>query len=149
CDFQREFSDSFFSTKESVPGNVQSFLARHGVSTNNKIKVEEYCIKPKNSLFILGTLAENAGLEISPRPIRDMEPINSFSPQRLSLRIFSISTTREQMDFEAGSPANEILVRHEAPELIRLPSDAAPATTTEMTQQQKIAAALLKAGISN
>jgi len=47
-DFQQEFCDSLFTTKDEAPGNVRSFLARHGVSTTNKIKVEESCIKPKN-----------------------------------------------------------------------------------------------------
>ncbi|MGE5206218.1 MAG: hypothetical protein ACM3PW_11410, partial [Chlamydiota bacterium] len=37
-------------------------------------KIEEYCIKPKNALFILGTLAENPGIEV-----RDM-PVASDSP---------------------------------------------------------------------
>src|SRR5215831_8395815 len=68
-DFEQEFSDSFFTTKEPVPGNVRSFLTRHGVSTNNKIKVEEFCIKPKNALFILGTLEENQTVQISSQPI--------------------------------------------------------------------------------
>ena len=52
---------------------MRSFLARHGIVTNNKIKVEEYCIKPKNSLFLLGTLGENPGIEVSPQPVRDDE----------------------------------------------------------------------------
>ncbi len=64
-DFKQEFNDSFFSSKDSVPDSVRSFLARHGIVTNNKIKVEEFCIKPKNSLFILGTLGENPGIEVA------------------------------------------------------------------------------------
>ena len=72
-DFQQEFCDSFFTSKDPVPDNVRTFLARHGIATNNKIKVEEFCIKPKNSLFILGTLAENPGLEVSTQPVRDEE----------------------------------------------------------------------------
>jgi len=88
-DFEQEFCDSFFTTKEPMPGNVRSFLARHGIVTNNKIKVEEYCIKPKNSLFVLGTLGENPGMEASPQPILDAEPTNSFSAQGLSFSINS------------------------------------------------------------
>ena len=147
-DFQQEFSDSFFTTKEPVPGNVRNFLARHGVSTSNKIKVEEYCIKPKNSLFILGTLAENPGLEVSARPIREVEPITSWSSRGASLNI-SISIRRSETYFETGSALDQAGVRQESPELIRLPSDAVPPNPLEMNQQQKIAAALLKAGISN
>ena len=58
-DFRHEFSDSIFSTADSVPYNVRNFLLRHGVSSESKVRVEEYCIKPKNALFIVGTLAEN------------------------------------------------------------------------------------------
>ncbi len=72
-DFQQEFCDSFFTTKEEVPPNVRTLLQRHGVNTTNKIKVEEFCIKPKNALFVLGTLGENPGLELNPQPIRDDE----------------------------------------------------------------------------
>ena len=78
-DFEQEFSDSFFTTKEPVPDNVRGFLARHGVVTSNKIRVEEYCIKPKNSLFILGTLAENPGIEVRPQPVQDSEATHSFA----------------------------------------------------------------------
>jgi len=46
---------------------------RNGVSTTNKIKVEEFCIKPKNALFLLGTLDENPGLDLTPDPIHDAE----------------------------------------------------------------------------
>ncbi len=72
-DFQQEFCDGFFTTKEEAPPNVRSFLSRHGISTTNKIKVEESCIKPKNALFLLGTLDENPGLELTPEPIHDIE----------------------------------------------------------------------------
>ena len=72
-DFHQEFCDGFFTTKEEAPPNVRSFLSRHGISTTNKIKVEEFCIKPKNALFLLGTLDENPGLELTPEPIHDSE----------------------------------------------------------------------------
>jgi len=72
-DFQQEYCDSFFTTKEEVPPNVRAFLARHGVNTTNKIKVEEFCIKPRNTLFLLGTLGENPGIELNPQPIQDDE----------------------------------------------------------------------------
>jgi hypothetical protein len=72
-DFQQEFCDGFFTTKEEAPPNVRSFLSRHGISTSNKIKVEEFCIKPKNALFLLGTLDDNPGLEVTPDPIHDTE----------------------------------------------------------------------------
>jgi hypothetical protein len=70
-DFQQEFCDSFFTLKEPVPDSVRILLSRHGVNTSNRIKVEEFCIKPKNALFVLGTLAETPGLELDDQPIHD------------------------------------------------------------------------------
>jgi hypothetical protein len=145
-DFEQEFCDSFFTPKEPVPERVRSFLARHGVVTKNKIKVEEFCIKPKNALFILGTLAENTGLEVTGQPVRDDLQISSVSlgTFSVSLRPMSLSSNSEPQ--ELAFIAEPDLVSHE---VVRLPSAAGRSNTSEMTQQQKIAAALLKAGISN
>jgi hypothetical protein len=105
-DFQQEFCDSFFTTKEPAPDNVRSFLARHGIVTNNKIKVEEFCIKPKNSLFILGTLADNPGLELSPRPVREVEAVSSGGPGGFSLSLdsLSISLNAGSGEFQSAFP---------------------------------------------
>ena len=151
-DFQQEFCDSFFTTKDPAPDNVRSFLARHGVVTSNKIKVEEYCIKPKNSLFILGTLGENPGLEVTAQPVRDNEPINSFSTHGFSLSFNSVfSTGGAEGDSPVGAMTRSFAIQPGAPrhEVIRLSSESAFQKTSDMTQQQKVAAALLKAGISN
>lgn len=152
-DFEEQYCDSFFTTKEPAPGNVRSFLARHGVATNNRIKVEEYCIKPKNSLFILGTLAENPGIEVSPQPVRDAEPASSFTAQGFSLSInsFSFSGSSDEEVFQTGSPSQVFATQREvrSHEVIRLSPGNGPTRTADMTQQQKVAAALLKAGISN
>ncbi|MGB8762175.1 MAG: GIDE domain-containing protein, partial [Candidatus Sulfotelmatobacter sp.] len=88
-DFQQEFCDGFFTTKEEAPPNVRSFLSRHGIMTTNKIKVEESCIKPKNALFLLGTLDDNPGLELTPDPIHDAETTPLIVGNALS---FSINT---------------------------------------------------------
>jgi hypothetical protein len=152
-DFQEEFCDSFFTTKDPAPPNVHSFLSRHGVVTSNKIKVEEYCIKPKNSLFILGTLGENPGLEVSPQPIHDAEPVNSFSSQGFSLSIsaHSLFSNGSEQDFATGSPAQVFATQSESRshEVIHLSARSGPTKTADMSQQQKIAAALLKAGIAS
>ena len=144
-DFEQEFSDSFFTTKEPAPSNVRAFLARHGVMTNNKIKVEEFCIKPKNSLFILGTLTDNPGLEVSPQPVQDASPVSTFTAHG-----FSLSLSVGGREFETGSPVNQFSLQPQTrdPEVIRL-SPAASLSASQMTQQQKIAAALVKAGIAN
>jgi hypothetical protein len=151
-DFEQQFCDSFFTTKDHAPPNVRTFLARHGIATSNKIKVEEYCIKPKNSLFILGTLSENPGLEVGPQPVQDDDTVNSFSIGSLSRSIASISLSvggRDQ-DLDFGTPSPGLIPSEASQPIIRLsPGEPVPSKTSEMTQQQKVAAALIKAGISN
>lgn len=148
-DFQQEFNGSFFSNRDMAPPNVVSFLARHGVATSNKIKVEECCIKPKNSLFILGTLAENPGIEIGPQPIRDAEPVSSFTPQGFSLT-FSVNESRDQ--FATGSPNYQLALQHDArrmPQVTHIPSSFGSPPAGNIGQEQTVADALRKAGISN
>jgi len=148
-DFQEEFNGSFFSNRDDAPGNVNSFLSRHGVVTSNRIKVEEYCIKPKNSLFILGTLAENPGIEVAPRPVQDAEAINSFSRQgfSLSINLFAFNSNGSENDFLSGSPALATPYESRPQVTGRLPISG-PAKA-QAVPQQKVADALLKAGISN
>jgi hypothetical protein len=187
-DFQQEFCDSFFTTKEEVPPNVRTLLARHGISTSNKIKVEEFCIKPKNSLFVLGTLGENPGLELTPKPIQDDEhntltsrdalwfnPLQSSVGQKvLSLATGGVDTSSsdhqsvselliggassQPSGFDKSGFANTSLgksileeeTHHAASaKVIQLSPNSVPPDSSDMTQQQKIAAALRKAGISN
>jgi hypothetical protein len=184
-DFQQEFCDSFFTTKEEVPPNVRVFLSRHGVNTTNKIKVEEFCIKPKNSLFLLGTLGDNPGIALSPEPIRDEEqntltfnaamwvnPVRSGVGNVLSLvtgggvrpeeeksvseGLFGGSFHESEMDRSglAGSELGKSILEEEyrhaaAARVIQLSPETSSTKTSDMTQQQRIAAALTKAGISN
>ncbi len=163
-DFQQEFCDGFFTMKEEAPPNVHALLSRHGVSTNNKIKVEEFCIKPKNSLFLLGTLDENPGLELTSQPIHDDESISGFGSMfqtppsfSMSASTLSLGTERNSLthNFSAAHPIRDSVfdqpnpVKSASPIPIRLPSATGPTNSTEMTQQQKVSAALLKAGISN
>jgi E3 ubiquitin ligase len=156
-DFQQEFCDSFFTTKDPAPENVRSFLANHGIVTSNKIRVEEFCIKPKNSLFILGTLAENPGMELNPQAIREVVNLTTGSLQE-SLAItlngpVSLSAVfgSESSDLSLVSALPRIDSQGEGvqPEVIQLSGDVGPSKSVEMTQQQRIAAALLKAGVSN
>jgi hypothetical protein len=185
-DFQQEFCDSFFTMKEEAPPSVHSFLSRHGVSTTNKIKVEEYCIKPKNSLFVMGTLGQNTGLELAARPIVDQEHDTQWTaglnltsavlgqavledtPDSAAVREGSVSESLMRRSFgETGfgetdfrrspfatSALGQSILQEEsmhaaAAQVIHITPDPTPTKTTEMTQQRKIAAALMKAGISN
>jgi hypothetical protein len=173
CDFQQEFSTSFFSTKDAPPPEVAAFLARYGVSTTNKIKVEEFCIKPKNALFVLGTLGENPGVEVTSRPIQEIERLG---PSRrgflLALNpVLSPSSSSVENDIDAHAFAEQFpttsssgsgrfsssqsslspshFSQSRRQEVIQLSTDPTPVKTEDMTQQQKVAAALLKAGIAN
>jgi hypothetical protein len=166
-DFQQEFCDGFFTTKEEVPPNVHSFLSRHGISTTNKIKVEEFCIKPKNALFLLGTLDDNPGLELTPQPIHDDETTSFLVGNPLS---FSLNSERVRAALSPVIGSGNLLsglsltggLQHDpaydsiydkaissrSAQVIHLSPTAASAKAADMTQQQKIAAALLKAGVS-
>jgi hypothetical protein len=156
-DFQEEFCDSFFTVQGPMPANLRSFLSRHGIVTYNKIKVEEYCIKPKNSLFILGTLGENPGIEVGPQPMQHSDNISSIRTGGFSLSgdLLSLSTGSGERSFSLGSIAQRFSTQPDpAPdfarhEVVRELPQSGPAKAADMTQQQKITAALLKAGIAS
>ncbi len=133
-DFHEEFSGSFFGSHDDVPANVANFLARHGVANDHKLKVDEYCIKPKNALFILGTLATNPGVEITPTPVR------SGSAESIRLNLTLPSPKPVAVNLGNSSMPQEV---------IRLSSDSQAKSAADMTQQGKIAAALVKAGITS
>jgi hypothetical protein len=154
-DFQQEFCNSFFSTKEAAPPEVVAFLTRYGVSTNNRIKVEEFCIKPKTALFVLGTLGENPGIEVNERPIQEIERLGPVT-HAFSLSLSTVvSTPSVENDIDARAFARRVSVLSEPgqstqrQEVIQLSTESGSLKTADMTQQQKVAAALLKAGISN
>jgi E3 Ubiquitin ligase len=122
-DFHEEFSERLFSSGLEIPTNVAGFIGRYG-ATDSKVKVEEYCIKPKNALFVLGTLAENPGLTVSSAPVRSV-----FS-QTESLRIplhFSITKQPTETSWSGSSTAKHL----------------------DPDQQAKMAAVLTKAGITS
>jgi len=122
CDFQEEYNRSILFEGTEVPIHVSGFLARHGVNASARIKLEEYCIKPENFLFVLGTLSQNPGLDVSVTP-------------SWAMRAGEVTASLAQ----DGSQTS--------PEVIQLSTPAAPVPIIEMTQQQRIAAALAKAGI--
>jgi hypothetical protein len=156
-DFEQEFCDSFFTTKEPTPSNVRSFLAKHGIVTSNKIKVEEFCIKPKNSLFILGTLAENPGLAVAPEPVVDSEETHSG---RFSLSVGSLALSGS-LAFSASAGADHSSTSSFDQRLALLSASAGPslpragaanvsaAKQPGELERQKVANAMLRAGISN
>jgi hypothetical protein len=164
-DFQQEFCDSWFTSKAEVPPNVRMMLERHGIRTTNKIKVEEFCIKPKNALFVLGTFGENPGLELTPQPIPDDETASSAAwnasvswsrtgvgesaTSLVSKGVNHLSLAGGLQHDPAFDPIYEQATASASGRVIRLSPAPSPTQAGDMTQQQKIAAALRKAGISN
>jgi E3 Ubiquitin ligase len=153
-DSHDEFSTSLFSSSLEIPSNVSSFLARHGVSTDKKIKIDEYCIKPKNALFILGTLAQNPGLSVTATPVRSLTAEQHTVSFRIpgtsgGLSLSSGTTGTESMLFAAfkSEPVSSARIHLlGSNKLLRTTNSA---QVSEVTQQQKITAALMKAGITN
>ena len=126
--FREEYGcPSSVSTLDDVPPRVSVFLARHGVAANQPTLVEERSIQPDSPIFIAGTITENPGI-----PVRPFRQDTNNSP-------------RTQMPRETNASSTESVSR---PEVIRLASGPAPSSTTQMTQQGKIAAALTRAGIT-
>jgi hypothetical protein len=132
-DFQGEFSHSLFSSGMEIPENVASFLLRHGVGSEHKIRVEEYCIKPKNALFVLGTLAENHGAVASGIPVKTDAP----ETPKINLRISNIPIGLGGR-FTVGTKVEGAYV-----------APVSPAPVLEGAQREKVAAAMMKAGITN
>jgi hypothetical protein len=127
CDMREEYNRSALLSGPEMPGSVYTFLSRHGVDSSRRIKVEECCISPNNPLFILGTLSQNPGLDASIVPPWARQPVQK------SIKLPAVAITR----------ANS------KPEIVQLSGASAAVPAVEMTQQQKIAAALMKAGIGS
>ncbi len=142
-DFCELYSNSIFSGSLGVPSGVGGFLGRHGIDCGKKTKVEEFCIKPKNCLFILGTLSQNHGVAVSSTPVRSLitdmpkfsapSPLLSFQP--------ALSHTEETSD--------RTLENTDAAEVVRIQGSHQFGESSGMTQQGKVASALLRAGITN
>jgi hypothetical protein len=134
-DFHDEFSQSLFSSSLPISANVRSFLLRHGVATDCKIKIDEYCIKPKNSLFVLGTLTENPGLTVSATPVRTLASSQRSPSSSLPFSFnLQMQTSGSATAFNGGVAAY---------------GNSKPDRQLDAAQQAKITAALTKAGITN
>jgi hypothetical protein len=138
-DFDAEYGSSFDSTSFDLPGSVLSFLSRHDVDTDQKLRVKEYCIKPKNSLFVLGTLRENQARE------------NRASPKSAPAGPLAASLMEELGSDVTGSLRADAPA-HSYPALDSGPWPSHPGAADAMKgipSREKIVAALLKAGIKN
>jgi hypothetical protein len=146
-DFHDEFSTSIFASHLEMPPNVASFLVGHGVSIDRKIKIDEYSIKPKNALFILGTLAPNPGLSVSATPMLNL----NAEQNALAFHIPNLSDLSGRTEV---TTAGRVLLSGFNTEPV-LPAGTyssggcPPAAVTDAAQRQKITAALMKAGITS
>jgi len=138
-DFHDEFGGQIFSSHLELPANVATFLARHGVSTDTKLKVDEYCIKPKNSLFILGTLAENHGLEVAATPIHSLTATQHSISLQLGGALGSLSLGATRGFVDLGNDYTPV----------RAPLAAIHHASAPPLPQEKVVAALTRAGITN
>ena len=140
-----------------MPGNVRSFLSRHGIVTYNKIKVEEYCINPRTRCLSWARWEKIRGIEVGPEPIQYSDTISSITAGGFSLSVNSLSFSMGSGDgnFSLGSIVQRVSNQPEtAPDAVRhegmhLSPQSGAAKTVDAAQQQKITAALLKAGIAS
>ena len=146
-DYHDEFSTALFSSSLEIPANVSTFLARHGVSTDKKIKVDEYCIKPKNAIYVLGTLAPNPGFTVSATPIRSV----TAEQHNVSFRI---PGTSGMFSLGAGATIPQDMLLNQfgsggGTQFAHFSEKRSPGEPADSVQQQKMAAVLMKAGISS
>ncbi len=150
CDFQQEFDQPSASSASArqIPLCVSAFLARHGIASDCRLRIEEQLIKPKDALFIAGTLRENPGIEVYASAPR--------SKLRITVHDDNPSHDRKDIRSDARNPslpistANNVSESVPAPQIIRLAEAAGAAGASashQMGQQAKIAAALTRAGI--
>jgi hypothetical protein len=51
------FSENYSS---EVPDDLRHLLSRHGITPGFPVTLEEFCVRPGDALFVLGTLHENS-----------------------------------------------------------------------------------------
>ena len=139
CDFKDEYNNSFFLSSTGMTDGASQFLSRHGADFNRPLKVEEYCIKPKNFLFVLGTLAQNAAVSAP-------TTAPAAVPPSIPSAAAAVAPGHNRPLVDAGGVP---LVGANYRQVIHLSGDSNPVPAAEMTQQQRVAAALVKAGITN
>jgi hypothetical protein len=112
---------------ENIPPNVNTYLVRHGIPVDLPTRIEECALQPEMRFFIAGTVVNNPGIEVRPLlPDAEDTPLDNIH----------------------RGPAGNSAASAVHPEIIKLAGGPAPASTMEMTQQGKIAAALNRAGIT-
>lgn len=125
--FQQDYHPSLPMPGSKVPGPIAEFLARHGIDPQPGVKVEEYCIRPKSPLFALGTLSQNPGIDASITP--------AWAEK--------VGEKRKTQEHPKNGATRNLT------QVVRLSEPNTEVPAAAMTQQQKIAAALSRAGMNN
>jgi hypothetical protein len=141
-DFREEYDASFFVSSfltngASIPPRVGVFLARHGITPGRRLRIEEHAIKPSDTLFVAGTLAENPGVQL--RPFAPHSELLASAANASGSSMNGVSNNPRDLSGDSLPPA---------PQVIKLSNGDNPSSTQEMSQQAKIAAALTRAGIT-
>lgn len=142
-DFHEQYRHSFFSADDAVPDGILSFLARHGVSSEHELKVDEYCIKPKNFLFVLGTLSENPGIELTSMPQHTLLPGN------LSITLPGGAGVSRTLSVSLNYPLRPSLQLNEPDSASEPVISNAVTHPLSGADETKVADALMKAGITS
>lgn len=133
CDFKEQYN-SLFGTGDMAP-SVSQFLSRWGANFGRSLKVEEYCIKPKNFLFVLGTLAQNPTGAGDPSAVLPRTPEPVASAAAASAMTISMDAPHVGANYISRARLNAM----------------AHGETAEsgQAQEQRVAAAMVKAGITS
>jgi hypothetical protein len=142
ADFREEYGSPklalrFHVDSADLPPRVGSFLARHGVARGYRFRVEETTIRPDASLFAVGSVTENPGVELRAATRSN----GSYGTESLANCVRTTGASKTIIPGSYAPAARD-------PEIIRLEGGSAPLSSQEMTQQAKIAAALSRAGIT-
>lgn len=78
--------------KDALPQNLARFLASYGVRPLQRVKLEETCIKPRDPIFVLGTVAENTGLRPSAVPVGNSDVAGNFDPRGVTSGAAALAT---------------------------------------------------------
>jgi len=132
---------------DDVPPRVRSFLSRHGIVPVRRLRIEECAIKPKDALVVAGTLTENPGAPAHPLSQSSEQGGEQASGTTSDLRDGVPSA--DSVGHESPLPPAPNTLPEPLPvvEVIRLAAGAAASSSSHMTQQGKITAALTRANI--
>jgi len=56
---KKDYDAHLYRGREAWPEPMRSFLARNAVDDSKDVRLEEHCIRPQETLFVIGTLGEN------------------------------------------------------------------------------------------